>query len=497
MTTDINNRIRCLHKPSNQPPTVKTYDQSSISASASADTNGFNREKSKVPKKPADLTTAVGRVDEDITQKSSQMSAVERNTYNESTTFKSTLCTEQNKPTLKITDVSKGNEVPQIDEARVHNQSREIVDLNGECPALGDSQALPDDSAKEEEQPSHPSVSGTSNSDRRLLGVVINNLADRISTSEHLPDQCSPLSKRHSPRTSVLATGNIRNGKARRISKRHKSTPRQSKNNSQTPTVSRALGILQWAWEQEKEAIEAQKVAEIESFRQISVSSERTAAESAREAMIMQEVNAQLRVKFSEQSTKFESLSRDFNKICLFTRGLGNDLSRDNGKLTRITDETKSLEDERKSLRSDIDSFENQQRQNERDLQELRRKYGELLATAESSIQQLQSDIAVLQIKIEEKDLLLAKEKEINISNQTIQSGNRHLHSQLERLLTTTEEHLMSRLQAVTTQQKVISNDEGDLAELKTLLKEVHSRNYIAAHDLRGLEVSLDDLSRR
>jgi archaellum component FlaC len=234
--------------------------------------------------------------------------------------------------------------------------------------------------------------------------------------------------------------------------------------------------------------------AEIESHRQNAINSERKAAEDARESITFQKVNEELLLKLNDKSTKLESLSKDFNKISLFTRGLGTDLSRGNGKLLRVNEEIKSLVDERELLKSQYCLFESQITQSRLEIQELRSKYRELLTEAESTKRGLESEIVCFQAKLEEKELLLAREIEINTSAHRAEYWNQRLQNHVEELLNATKEHLTSKLGEFVAQQEPPSPSREEMSVLKVLLEEIHSRHYVTLHDLKALEATLGGL---
>lgn len=484
----------CSENTANDYAMVNNHEPSSSSTSASTKRRLSRRKRLKMSRKAIGFATVLKDGDVDSFPKLNRPPFINRNDHNDDMTLENGLDIGRSKQQHKTTKPPRTHVNLEIDGLKVNAQLEKTFDLIDESSAAGNGKALPDRLHQEAEISNQSSHSNTTDPNAQTSKEVIDKPEEIIITAKQPPTKHQPSGRLNSAESSVPVTGVIRNGFAQKIGKRHKSISGPPTSSSQIPTVSKALGILQWTWDQEKQALEAHMEAEIESHRQNAINSERKAAEDARESITFQKVNEELLLKLNDKSTKLESLSKDFNKISLFTRGLGTDLSRGNGKLLRVNEEIKSLVDERELLKSQYCLFESQITQSRLEIQELRSKYRELLTEAESTKRGLESEIVCFQAKLEEKELLLAREIEINTSAHRAEYWNQRLQNHVEELLNATKEHLTSKLGEFVAQQEPPSPSREEMSVLKVLLEEIHSRHYVTLHDLKALEATLGGL---
>jgi hypothetical protein len=277
-----------------------------------------------------------------------------------------------------------------------------------------------------------------------------------------------------------------------RISKR-----RSPQTRHQTPTMSKAIGILQWTWEQEKLALEAQKAADVESFRQLALNSECAAAASVREVEMLRKETEGFQSELNEKSTKLDRICKEFGRIRLFTQGLGNDLSRDKGQFECIKEGIRSLKDDGEALRSDCKSLEYDTTKGRDTIKELQDKFFTLVREEEAKERELILENNSLRARLAEQEFLLTKEKDINSSLQEDTLRQEQMKNDIALLLNTNRDHVFERLSQVLSQRDQVSRDNTDVNELRSLLEEIVSRKPATNNEMEALGSTLDYLEKK
>jgi hypothetical protein len=261
--------------------------------------------------------------------------------------------------------------------------------------------------------------------------------------------------------------------------------------------VARAIGILQWACEQEKENIEQEKNKAIESFRQKALEADISAAVHTREAEVLRKNNNDLRSSLERSTVKLDKLTKHFGKISLFTTGLVNDLDREKRLFDRAKEDVKVLQNDMTGMKSEIVSYVGQISKAKDEIQVMKSKFAVKITELQAKQELYKAETEGLRSQLSDKEALLAKEKETIEALQHTSTEQQALQNRVEALLNTNKDDLLDKLGEIVSEHNRNTQDEEEVLKLKSLLQEIHSRHSITPNDIKNVQNVLSDLQEK
>jgi hypothetical protein len=320
------------------------------------------------------------------------------------------------------------------------------------------------------------------------------------------PHQSDPISTTVETQNNSVTTEVQRNGLQRqerngRVMKRRSRPPARTAraNNASNPDkiVTRAIGILQWACEQEKETIEQEKNEAIEVFRQKALEADHSAAAHSREVEILRKTNHELQLNLAQSNVKLDKLTKQFAKISLFTKGLNNDLDREKRLFRCAREELAVFREAITGMKSEIASSAAQVSEAQHEMQRIKSNHAREIADYEAKEKFFKLETKALRSQLEDKEALLAKEKETTVALQNTSTEQQELQHHIEALLNANKDHLLDRLGDIVSQDNRNTEGEDEMVKLKSLLQEIRSSHSITPDDMKNVEIALNDLQNK
>jgi hypothetical protein len=323
---------------------------------------------------------------------------------------------------------------------------------------------------------------------------------DQVSKSpQHNPDFAVVNAQNTSTTTELQSKRSRPPRQDRRIAKRNSapSTRTAPANSNSDKMVARAIGILQWACDQEKENIEQEKNKAIETFRQKALEADISAAAHTREAEVLRKNNGDLRSSLEQSNVKLDKLTKHFSKISLFTTGLVNDLEREKRLFDRAKEDVKVLQNDMTGMKSEIASYACQISKAKDEIQDVKSKFAVNVSQLQVKQEQYRAENEGLRSQLNDKEALLAKEKETTEALQRTSTEQRALQNRIEALLNTNKDHLLDKLGEFVSEHNRNTQDNEEVLKLESLLQEIHSRDLITPNDMKNVENALNDLQEK
>jgi predicted nucleic acid-binding Zn-ribbon protein len=264
-----------------------------------------------------------------------------------------------------------------------------------------------------------------------------------------------------------------------------------------TPTVNRAMEILQWAWEEEKTAIQTSHNLTIGKMQQLLAQSQETAATLRSEAEGFEKETKTLRESLRKLDLKLDTLSESYKIVKISNQGLGRDVEKARKDCMDSYEKLNSIVREYKDLKSQHDLAQRAVQCLENDLSEIKASHKGILAECHTRVQQTSIENANLESKLEAKDILIVAEKGRVLSLQRELEQQETLKTHLESLVNTYKDQLVTKLNDAISTKRLDGSDTVTMESLRRLLKDMHSNRPISHNLLEQFGSSLEALQNR
>lgn len=336
----------------------------------------------------------------------------------------------------------------------------------------------------------HDVLQPSANVQESLQEIVQSTSTENDSPSHNVDIQpTTPATTTSDAKSNGISTSTNPNGHPSRVLKRKQHHPKgPAANQTQTPTIEKALKILQWTWEQEKQRVEEKKCSEVESYRQKFLDSERNAAASAKVADMLFDRNEELQRHVEQNDLKLAQLIGDFKKLDLSRRGLSKDIDKGRADFMKAQREINNLKETHVALKAAQQSANESLSNAESEVRALKLKHGQVVESIQISAGELRAENAELRSQLLANDRLLTLEKERVASVEQASMEGKQLQNHITELLDKNNEHVLLKLQEISAVTTSTSREDEMLQSLRAMVEEIHSRNIGASDQMVGLE---------
>jgi chromosome segregation ATPase len=267
----------------------------------------------------------------------------------------------------------------------------------------------------------------------------------------------------------------------------------------QEPTVARALAILQWAWFEEKSALETTKVTEIKAMEQKLVKSNQDCAVLEESVRNSRSNEADLLARLDYERQNKQAILKKVGESRKFLSGLAHDLEKERLLASNARDQCNSLKNELKEISMGTKTAQesiSSSRKRHRDLEE---KYRILVQDLSASVDKLNQENIELERSVDQKSRFLEVEQHARARLEQELLDKPKLDDTLRSLLAKTDDILDHRFAKLEQDIKKGSaeTEPNRLDELLDLLKEMRAQPIEGTVDLKQLKILLKDTEAR